>query len=102
RTLIFREEGETVVDHVVREDPSIGIRCGLRWIETQHVGQSSLGSNRGNRLLAGVIAGMPQQMDELLQPSLAIIDRLARVVFLLGVIGVEEAADAGMAGAINV
>src|SRR5262249_37244352 len=46
--------------------------------------------------------GMPQQMHELSEPSLAVVDGLARVVFLLGVIGVEEAADARMARAIDV
>src|SRR5512133_850500 len=45
---------------------------------------------------------MPHQMHELVEPSLAVVDRLARVVFLLGVIGVEEAADAWMARSIDV
>src|SRR5947208_9375403 len=41
-------------------------------------------------------------MHELVEPSLAVVDGLARVVFLLGVIGVEEAANARMARAIDV
>jgi len=41
-------------------------------------------------------------MHELVEPSLTVVDGLARVVFLLGVIGVEEAADARMARAIDV
>src|SRR5215831_15663525 len=45
---------------------------------------------------------MPHEMHELVEPSLAIVDGLARVVFLLGVVGVEEAADARMARAIDV
>src|ERR1051325_9085493 len=45
---------------------------------------------------------MPHQMNELVEPSLAVVDRLARVVFLLCVIGVEEAADARMARSIDV
>src|SRR5215475_14993992 len=45
---------------------------------------------------------MAHQMHELLEPSLAVVDRLTRVVFLLGVVGVEEAADAGMARAVDV
>src|SRR5690242_266794 len=45
---------------------------------------------------------MPQEMHELFEPSLPVVDRLARVVFLFGVIGVEEAADARMAGSIDV
>src|SRR3989440_9871806 len=45
---------------------------------------------------------MPHQMHELVEPSLAVVDGLARVVFLLGVIGVEEAATARMARAIDV
>src|SRR5262249_1224757 len=57
--------------------------------------------DRGDRFLARVIAGMPHQMHELVEPSLAIVDGLARVVFLLGVIGVEEAANAWMARAID-
>src|SRR5664280_3495235 len=96
RTLIFRQEGETVIDHVFHEGPTIGILCGLRRIETQHVGKCPFRVDRGNRFLARVIAGMPQQMHEQLEPSLAVVDGLARVVFLLGVIGVEEAADAGI------
>src|SRR6516165_12818972 len=42
------------------------------------------------------------QLHELVEPSLAVVDGLARVVFLLGVVGVEEAADARMARAIDV
>src|SRR5262247_1558788 len=45
---------------------------------------------------------MPHQMHELVEPSLAVVDGLARVVFFLGVVGVEEAADARMARAIDV
>src|SRR5437763_2095715 len=45
---------------------------------------------------------MPHQMHELVEPSLAVVDGLARVVLLLGVIGVEEAANARMARAIDV
>ena len=41
-------------------------------------------------------------MHELVEPSLAVVNRLARVVFLLSIIGVEEAANARMAGAIDV
>ena len=33
RTLILRQEGKAVIDHVVREDPAIGIFGGLRRIE---------------------------------------------------------------------
>src|SRR5215813_5200263 len=45
---------------------------------------------------------MPHQMHELVEPSLAVVDGLARVVFLFGVVGVEEAANARMARAIDV
>src|SRR5262245_4430417 len=45
---------------------------------------------------------MPHQMHELVEPSLAVVGGLAGVVFLLGVIGVEEAANARMARAIDV
>jgi hypothetical protein len=40
-------------------------------------------------------------MDELVKPSLTVVDRLARVVLFLGVVGVEEAADARMASTID-
>jgi hypothetical protein len=40
-------------------------------------------------------------MDELLEPALAVVDRFAGVVFLFGVVGVEEAAYARMVGAIE-
>src|SRR5262249_1663576 len=102
RSLVFRQEGDAVIDHVVGEDPAVGILCGLRRIETEHVGKRALLVDRGDRFLARVIAGMPHQMHELVEPSLAIVDGLARVVFLLGVIGVEEAANARMARAIDV
>src|SRR5262249_10450897 len=41
-------------------------------------------------------------MHELGEPSLAVVDRLARIVLPLGVVGVEEAADARGTGAIDV
>src|SRR5437762_11579042 len=56
----------------------------------------------GNRLLSRVVARVAHQMHELIEPSPAIVDWLARVVVLLGVIRVEEAADAGMAGTVDV
>src|SRR4029077_18918109 len=70
--------------------------------ETQHVGKCAFLVDLGNRFLTRVIAGVAHQMHELFEPSLAVVDRLARVVFLLGVVGVEEAANAWMARAINV
>src|SRR5262249_36888784 len=45
---------------------------------------------------------MPHQMHELLKPSVAVVDRLTRVVFLLGVFGIEEVSKAWMARAIDV
>src|SRR5689334_16653170 len=45
---------------------------------------------------------MPHQMHELLEPSLPVVNRLARVVFLFRVISVEETADARMARSIDV
>src|SRR5208337_3545432 len=57
--------------------------------------------DRGNRFLTRVITSVPHEMHELVEPSLAVIDGFAGVVFLLGVIGVEEAADARMARAID-
>jgi len=101
-TLIFRQEGDAVVDHVISEDPTVGILCRLRWIEAKHVGKCALVVNRRNRFLTRVVARMPHQMHELVKPSLAVVDGLARVVVLLGVIGVEEAANARMSRAIDV
>ena len=34
RTLILRQESDAVIDHVVSEDPAVGILCGLRRVET--------------------------------------------------------------------
>src|ERR1700751_3665790 len=31
RTLIFRQEGQTVIDHIVSEDPAVWILCRFRW-----------------------------------------------------------------------
>src|SRR5262249_57557477 len=42
RTLIFRQERDAVIDHVVGEDPAVGILRGLGWIETEHVGNGAL------------------------------------------------------------
>jgi hypothetical protein len=41
-------------------------------------------------------------MHELIEPSLAVVEGLAGIVFLLGVVGVEEATDTRMACAIDV
>src|SRR5262245_40451535 len=102
RTLIFRQNGNAVIDHVVGEDPAVGILRGLRWIEAQHVGKCALLVDGGNGFLARVVAGMPHQMHELVEPSFAVVDGLARVVFLLSVVGIEEAADARVTRAIDV
>src|SRR5215469_1611470 len=66
RTLIFRQEGESVIDHVFRKGSAIGIMCRLRRIEGQHVGKRSFLIDRGNGLLARVIASVPHQVDKLL------------------------------------
>src|SRR5215468_12598919 len=41
-------------------------------------------------------------MHELVEPALAVVDRLTGIVFFLGVVGVEKAADARMACTISV
>src|ERR1019366_2282919 len=87
------EEGEAMIDDVVGKNPAVGILRGLRRIEAQHVGQEAVGVDRGDCFLTGVIAGMPHQVDELIEPALAIVNRLAGVVLLFGLVGVEEAAD---------
>src|SRR6516165_3127155 len=33
-TLIFRQEGQAVIDHIVSEDPAVRIFCWFRWIKT--------------------------------------------------------------------
>jgi hypothetical protein len=40
-------------------------------------------------------------VDELIEPALAIVNRLAAVVFLFSLVGVEETADRRVAGAID-
>ena len=97
----LREEGEAVIDDVVRKHATVGILCGLRRIEAQHVGQKAIGLDRGDCFLAGVIARMPHQVDELIRPAVAIVNRLAGVVFQFGLVGVEKAADAWVTGAID-
>src|SRR6516165_9576763 len=102
RTLIFRQEGQAVIDHIVSEDPAVRILCRFRRIKTYHVWKCALLVDRSDRLFARVIAGVSHQVNELFQPALAVVDGLAGVIFLLGIIGVEEAAHARMAGAIDV
>src|SRR5262245_22326864 len=101
-TLIFRQEADAILDYVVSEAAAVWVLGGFRRIETQHVGKCTLPVDRGDCFLARVVPRMAHQMHELLEPSLTVVDRLARVVFLLGVVGVEEAADAGMPRAVDV
>src|SRR5208282_2472177 len=101
-TFALGEEAEAMIDDIVGKDTAVGVLRGLRRIEAQHVGQKAVGVDRGDCFFAGVIAGMTHQMDELIEPALAIVNRLAGVVFLLGLVGVEEAADRRVAGAIDV
>ena len=81
-TLIFRQEGDPVVDHVISEDPAVGILGGFRWVETQHVGKCPLLVDRSNRFLWRVIAGTSHEVHELVEPPLAVVDGLLRVVLL--------------------
>jgi len=101
RDVAFRQEGKAVIYHIVGEIAAIGICRGLLRIEFQHVGQDAVLVDLGDRLVIRVVARMPHQMDEHPEPALAVVDRLAGVVLFLGVVGVEEAADAGMPGAID-
>jgi hypothetical protein len=102
RTLVFRQEGEAVIDHVVSEHPAVGIFRRLRRIEAQNIGKRALLVDCGNRFLTRLINGVPHEMHELIEPSLAVIDGFAGVVFLFCIIGVEETADARMARPIDV
>src|SRR5260370_32517250 len=101
RNFTLREERETMIDHIVGENAAVGVRRGYRGIIAQHVGQDAVLVDRGDCFCARVVARMPHQVDELIEPALAIVNRLAGVVFLFGVVGVEEAADAWVAGAID-
>ena len=101
RDVALGEEGEAVIDDVIGEDAAVGVLGGLRRVEAQHVGQNAVGVDRGDGFLASVVARMPHQVDELIEPARAIVHRLAGVVFQLGVVGVEEAANARVAGAID-
>ena len=95
------EEGEAMIDDIVSKNAAVWILCGLRRIEAQHVGQNAVSVDRSDCFFAGVIARMPHQVNKLIHPSLAIVDRLAGVVFQFGVVGIEEAADARVASAID-
>src|SRR6202047_5099219 len=101
RAFALGQERKAVVDHVVSEDAAVGTLRRLRRIETQHVGQCSLLVDLGNRFFARVISRVTHQMHELIEPALAIVDRLAGVVFQLRVVGVEKAADTRMARTID-
>src|SRR4029077_9614759 len=61
RALIFRQEGQAVLDHVISEDPAVRILCGFRWIETYHVRKRALLVDRGDRLLSALLTGVPHQ-----------------------------------------
>src|SRR5262249_36358968 len=102
RTLIFRQEREAIVDDVSSQTAAVGVHGALRRIETQDVRKRTLPVDRGNRFLSRVVARVAHQMHELIEPSSAVVDWLARVVVLFGVIRVVEAADAGVAGTVNV
>ena len=76
-TLIFRQEGDPVVDHVISEDPAVGILGGFRWVETQHVGKCPLLVDRSNRFLWRVIAGMSHEVHELVDRLRSLTGSLA-------------------------
>jgi len=52
--------------------------------------------------LARIAAGVAELMDEHVDPPLPVVHRLAGVVLLLGVIGVEKAAHRRMSSAVDV
>ncbi len=95
------EEGEAMIDDVVRKNAAVWILSGLRRIKAQHVRQNAVSIDRSDRFFAGVIARMSHQVNKLIRPALAIVDRLAGVVFQFGVVGIEKAADARVASAID-
>ncbi len=99
--IAFGEEGEAMINDVVSKNAPIWILGRPRRIEAQHVRQNAVSIDRRDRFFAGVIARMSHQVDKLIRPTLAIVDRLAGVVFQFGVVGIEEAADAWVARAID-
>ncbi len=95
------EEGEAMIDDVVSKNATVWILSGLQRIEAQHVRQNAVSVDRSDCFFAGVITRMPHQVNKLIRPALAIVDRLTGVVFQFGVVGIEEAADARVTSAIN-
>src|ERR1022692_2777456 len=101
RNLSLGEEGETVIDDIVGKDAAVGVLGWFRGVIAQHVRQKPVGIDRGDRFFPGVMTGMPHQVDKLIEPAITVVDRLAGVVLLFGLVRVEEAADRGVAGAID-
>ena len=62
-------------------------------IETEHVWKQAMIVDGGDRFFACVIAGVSHQVNKELGPTVPIVYRLAGVVFLFGLVGVEEATD---------
>src|ERR1022692_1620874 len=93
RNLSLGEEGETVIDDIVGKDAAVGVLGRFRGVIAQHVRQKPVGIDRGDRFFPGVMTGMPHQVNKLIAPAITVVDRLAGVVLLFGLVGVEEAAD---------
>jgi len=98
----LREERETVIDHIVGENAAVGVLRRPRRIVAQRVGQDAVLIDRGDCFFARVVARMPHQVDELIEPALAIVNRFARVVFQFGLVGVEKAAHTRVPGTVDV
>ncbi len=62
-----------MIDDIVGENAAVGVLRGFGRIEGQHVGQDAILVDRGDCLFARVVARMPHQVAELIQPALAIV-----------------------------
>src|SRR5882757_4793146 len=76
------EKPEPVVDHVVGEHAAIRVLRGLRRVVGEHVGQGALLVDRRDGLVPRVTPGVAEQVDEHVDPPLAIPNRIGGVVLL--------------------
>ena len=100
RAFALGQEREAVIDYVVSEDAAVGILRRFRRIESSARRAVFAPCRSWRSLFARVISRVAHEMHELIEPALAIVHRLAGVVFH-GCRGVEKAADTRMARAID-
>ncbi|HEX3236243.1 MAG TPA: hypothetical protein VHR41_18780 [Gemmatimonadales bacterium] len=76
---------------VVGQNATVRIPGWLRGIVTHHIRQELLGVDRGDGFFPGVIPGVAQHMNELIEEALPVVNRLGPIVLLFGLVRVEEA-----------